>query len=133
MRIDFGSIPGVLPEITLKLTHSKKKARRIIRKMCGSSEEWDTLCDCDATTSPLQNAETGETVYLVWMTPCLEYGASTDAALLAHEAVHVAADYLQSLGMEDVDEEVMAYTVQAVSEYLIEEHFKWKKRHLDKH
>lgn len=66
------------------------------------------------------------------MTPYLEYGASTDAALLAHEAVHVAADYLQSLGMEDVDEEVMAYTVQAVSEYLIEEHFKWKKRHLDK-
>lgn len=39
MRIDFSSIPGVLPEITLKLTHSKKKARRIIRKMCGSSDE----------------------------------------------------------------------------------------------
>ena len=96
--------------------------------MCGSSDEWDALRDCDATTSPLQNTETGETVYLVWMTPCMEYEASVDASLLAHEAVHVAADYLQSLGMEDVDEEFMAYTVQAVSEYLIEEHFKWKKK-----
>ena len=132
MKIEFDCVPPALPSIDILLTHSEKKAKRIIRKMAGeeSVNDWSSLRACDATTSSLQHNVTGEVVYMIWMRPCVEWSAETDVAILSHEATHVALDYLREIGENEPSEELMAYTVQAITEYLVGKHFKWKKKRL---
>lgn len=130
MRVDDLGID--LPKIPVKITHSRKKSRGIIKKFCGSSSSFDAMPPCEAITSVLERNDGGDTIYLVTMTDCLDYSASTDAAILAHEAVHVAIDYLGRIGEDDPSEELMAYTVQTVTRYLLEKHFAWKKKRLGK-
>ena len=95
-----------------------------------SVNDWSSLRACDATTSSLQHNVTGEVVYMIWMRPCVEWSAETDVAILSHEATHVALDYLREIGENEPSEELMAYTVQAITEYLVGKHFKWKKKRL---
>ena len=132
MKIEFDCVPPALPSIDILLTHSEKKAKRIIRKMAGeeSVNDWSSLRARDATTSSLQHNVTGEVVYMIWMRPCVEWSAETDVAILSHEATHVALDYLREIGENEPSDELMAYTVQAITEYLAGKHFKWKKKRL---
>lgn len=132
MEIDFDCVPPALPSIDIVLTHSAKKAKRIIRKMAGEDavKQWSRLRARDATTSSLQHDVTGEVVYMVWLRPCVEWSAETDVAILSHKATHVALDYLRDIGEDEPSEELLAYTVQAVTEYLVGKHFKWKKKRL---
>lgn len=134
MKVNFYSIDYILPSITIKLTHSEKKAKRIIKRMVGKecARDWSALRARDATTSTLQHNETGEVVYLIWMRPCIDWSADTDAAILAHEATHVAIDYLRSIGEDEPSEELFAYTIQAITGYLVDKHFRWKKKRLAK-
>lgn len=125
---------GALPELEIRLVHSEKKARKAIRRLEGREyeEDWKSLVGRQATTSFLRVPGSEETIYLVWMTPCTDYDAAVDASLLAHEAVHVARHYLKSFGEESPGEELLAYVVQDISLYLIERHFKWKKKRISK-
>lgn len=120
---------GILPEMEIALTHSKKKARKAIRKAMGR-EQVDAFEESsgDACTTFITDAETGDRRYLIWMTNTLEFSAAQDAALLCHEAVHVVSDYLQSIGEDEPGDELVAYAVQFVAQNLIELHFDWKKR-----
>ena len=132
MEIEFDCVPPALPGIDILLVHSQKKAKRIIGKMAGEKavKDWSRLRARDATTSSLQHNVTGEVVYLIWMRPCVEWSAETDVAILSHEATHVALDYLREIGEDEPSEELFSYTVQAVTEYLVGKHFKWKKKRL---
>lgn len=118
-----------MPLIEIRFTHSLKRARRVIKKMCGSADSWQAIAS-NARTSCLTHPQDGTAVYLVWMDDDLERPASADAALLAHEAVHVAIDYLKCIGEDEPGEELRAYTVQTITQYLCERHFAWKKRKL---
>lgn len=123
---------GALPEVQIRLTHSKGKAVRAIRRLDGerSAREWESFRLRDATTSFLRDPATGERLYLVWMTPDTGFSAEVDAALLVHEAVHVAQDYFREFGEEAPGEEAEAYVVQDIAQYLIESHFEWKRRRI---
>lgn len=123
---------GALPEIRIAITHSRGKAARAIRRIEGraASENYEALAGVDATTSCLRDEKTGDRLYIVWMTPFTGYSAAADAALLAHEAVHVAIDYFRSIGEDDPSEELTAYIVQDITGYLVDRHFRWKKRAL---
>lgn len=128
----FRAIDQVLPGFDVRLTHSEKKAGRFIERMAGKDERrsWEGNKAADAITSCIEERDTGEMIYLVFMRPCLDRSAARDAALLAHEATHVAISYLGSIGESEPSEELFAYTVQAVTCYLVEAHFSWKKKRL---
>lgn len=123
---------GALPEIEIMITHSKKKALKAIRRFSGDAgvEDYEALVNMQATTSALRDRKTGTRLYVVWMTPCTDYSASTDVALLAHEAVHVAQDYFREIGEDSPSDELYAYVVQDIVQHLVGEHFAWKKRHI---
>lgn len=128
----YHQIYATLPEINIKLTHSEEKARKFIEELCGSARKWDKLQDSfDATTSWLIDPLNGENVWLVYFKPNLEFTAAQDAALLAHEAVHIKQDYVQMLGERRPGNEIEAYIVQAITNYLVDKHFRWKRRKLE--
>lgn len=52
----------------------------------------------------------------------------SEAALLCHEAVHVADEWLKALGEDSPGAEERAYMVQCVAEPLFRAHEKWKRR-----
>lgn len=68
--------------------------------------------------------------FIVWMTPNLEMSAAMDAGILAHEATHIAQDYLDSIGEDKPSPEFEAYIVGFVTQELVQKHFKWKKKRL---
>lgn len=124
---------GALPEIRIMLTHSEDKRRRALKKFEGPAavDQWgDVQASADATTDCLDDRKCGGRVYVVFMRPMLDNSAAQDAALLAHEAVHVASDYFESFGEDSPGEETRAYVLQDIAQYLIEEHYRWKKRHI---
>ena len=122
-----------MPDITIALTHSETKARKAIGECIGEvfSGALNVYRHCDATTHILINHETAETRYLVFMKPNLDLSASVDAALLAHEATHIAMDYLGGIGEKNPSEELTCYTIQTITCFLVDEHFKWKTKKLD--
>lgn len=123
----------MLPPINLALTHSERRAAAEVSRCNGKQAERDLvdlLGRADATTSALTDPETGERLYLVTMTPYTGYPAEEDAAILAHEAVHVSVGFLDDIGELEPGEEMTAYTVQAVTRSLVGCHFKWKRKML---
>ena len=103
-----------LPEV--RLFHDRDKCRRFLRKqgmeprfLNTGAQTWYAdevavvLFECDNT----------------W---------HAEAALLAHEAVHVTSAHFDELGEESPNEEFMAYGVQVVSRALFEAHEKWKRK-----
>lgn len=124
MRFDV--IEPVFPGIHIRLTHSIKKYRKAVKK---DDPNWKGAGDrADAETSILE----GEGAIIVYMKPSIDHTAAQDAALLAHEAVHVALFHLSMIGEEEPGEEEIAYMVENVTQYLVAEHFKWKKRKIEK-
>lgn len=134
MKVKLECIQPALPDIRITLTHSAKRAKRIVKRFAGKEamRDWEDLGNKDGATSILQNAENGEVFYLIWISPNLDRNAATDAEILAHEATHVAKDYLRDVGEDDPSEELLAYTMQAVTGFLADEHWRWKKRKLEK-
>lgn len=122
---------GILPAIPIAITHSRKKAVKEVRRLTGSVDSKLEHSVNDASTTELFDPVTGDQRFIVLMYDRTDLPASTDAALLAHEAVHVATAYLAWTGVERPDEEIMAYTVGAVSEFLIARHFEWKARRIE--
>lgn len=128
--IDFGEV-AVMPPITVKLTHSEKKMKKWNGRLGGSCEELEAvIARSDACTNSYVNDE--ELLTIVFMRPELDRAAEVDAALLAHEATHVAQEYFKHLGEGEPSDELQAYAVQAVTQYLVGEHFKWKQKQFDK-
>jgi hypothetical protein len=125
-KLKFDSIPA-MPSIDLRLTHSVTKLQRWREELTGIMP----------TDEPTTSAATyiyhydRHLAFIVYMTPSLDDYASSDAALLAHEAVHVAQSYFENIGEDDPASEEFAYIVQGISEYLIAKHFKWKQKRLD--
>lgn len=122
----FDSIPA-MPSIDLRLTHSVEKLQRWREDLTGIRpiDEPNT----SAATYTYYNGE--HLVFIVYMSPSLEYDASSDAALLAHEAVHVAQHYFENIEENKPASEEFAYVVQGISEYLVAKHFRWKQKRLD--
>lgn len=117
-----------MPNIYIRLTHSKKKMLKWNR-LFGSGD--NDMCELFGKSDAFVNSYFNDdafVVFIVYMTPDLERAAADDAALLAHEAVHVARRYFENIGETKPSSELEAYTVQAISAYLIKEHFEWKQR-----
>ena len=110
-----------IPEI--HLFHSRKKAERLIRKAMDRVPRFidgagaQTWCD--------------KGIGVVFMSPALDSDWHADAALLAHEAVHVVLMHFAYLGEEDPNEEFVAYGVQVVSKALFEAHERWKGKRME--
>lgn len=109
-----------VPEV--RLFHDRGKARRYLRAL-----------DVDAEFGDLPDAHTvfldggGDLKAVVLFEADADWHA--EAALLAHEAVHVVMDTIDRCGFT-YDQEIVAYMVQAVSESLFRAHEKWKRKHM---
>lgn len=104
----------------LHLMHSRKKCRRLVERL---GWKWDPL-EADALTMCGWGGD-GDFHAVVLMEADSSWHA--DAALLAHESVHVAEATARQLGVDD--EEFLAYMVQGVSQALFEGHDRWKRKH----
>lgn len=116
----------VMPPVLIRFTHSKKKYGKWLDRFGGG----EAPGNAEATTACVRGDD--EVVFLVWMTPCLDFDAAEDAALLAHEAVHIADDYFAHQINEDhPSSELKAYVVQYITAHLVKKHFKWKRKRLN--
>ena len=105
-----------VPEV--HIFHSRAKADRYIRKHIDTIPRF-----LDAGAQTWSN----DSVAVVLME--YEGEATTEAALLVHEAYHVVSYHFgEYLGDEHPSEELMAYGIQMVSKALFEAHDKWKMK-----
>lgn len=107
-----------VPEV--HLFHSREKCRRFIRDKLGFEPKFS---DNSASTWYRED------VAVVMMNCDASWHA--EAALLCHEAVHVASMHFAHMGEEHPNEEFSAYLVQVVSRALFEAHEKWKRKHVE--
>lgn len=107
-----------VPEV--RLFHSREKCQRFIRKHMSGEPTF-------LSAGAQMWYEDDLAVVL------FEADASwhAEAALLAHEAVHVAVAHYNYMGEEHPNEEFLAYLVQVVSRALFEAHEKWKRDYAD--
>lgn len=118
------------PPINLIFTHSKKRLRKLLKKFGCSVSDADQPRS-NATAYFLENNDArNEDFFIVYMEPCLDWSAAQDAGILAHEATHVAQDYMTSIGEDKPSPEFEAYIVGHVTQELVAQHFKWKKKRL---
>lgn len=117
---------SLMPPIKIMLTHSEKKAKRAMRRL---GMENTNLFSGDAITIYDEESANGDIVFIVLMSRDLERPWVKDASLLCHEAVHVSQAYLRNIGERDPSDELQAYLVQFLTQYLCEEHFEWKRKH----
>lgn len=126
--IEYEELHGTLP-LNIIFTHSKKKLKKLFRKLGVTNYDFDRD-NFDATTSYVANGVINESFHVVYMRPNIEHSAGQDAGILAHEATHVAQDYFESIGESKPSPEFEAYVVGRVTEYLCEQHWKWKRKRL---
>ena len=105
------------PMSSLRLYHSRAKCVRRLLKM-------------GITTQPL---DTDAQMWLVGdqaviLIEC-ELDWHAEAAMLVHEAVHVADEWLRALGEGSPGDEERACLVQCISEPLFRAHEAWKREH----
>ena len=112
MKLECYAFP--MPE--LRLYHSRKKCLKTLhalgydsRLLVTDSQMWLV----DGTAIVLMEADAD------W---------HAEAALLCHEAVHVADEWLKALGEDSPGDEERAYMVQCVAEPLFRAHEKWKRK-----
>lgn len=115
MRLDIDN-SRFMPE--LHLFHNRKKCVRFIKRIGGCSMPIDGK---DAQTWFFGGS--GKSVAVVLFEADADW--YSEAALLAHEAVHVALDIARHIGIED--DEVIAYTAQDVADGLFRAHDEWKR------
>lgn len=107
-----------MPEI--RLYHDTGKALRYLAKS-GVTEE----------AMPYSDAQTwltadGRKAVVLFGKPTGD--TATDAALMAHEATHIALFALDAVGEDEPAEEELCYVVQAITLALCEMHFKWQQK-----
>lgn len=103
-----------IPEV--HLFHNREKADRFIRKRLGMVPRF--------LSTGAQTWSVGGTAVVL-----MEYSGdcNTEAALLVHEAYHVAYRHFRDyVGEEQPSEEFMAYGVQVVSKALFKAHGTWR-------
>lgn len=125
--LDYDEVKIHIP-VKVIFTHSEKKLARIYRKFGITQSDAHNITS-DARTTHITNGSDG--YFIVYMKPCLDWSAAQDVALLAHEATHVMQYYFEDIGEESPGIEAQAYVVQFVTEYLVERHFRWKKKRLE--
>ena len=113
MKLECNLFP--MPE--LRLYHSRKKCARALGEL-------NCVTDFKETDAQMWLVD-GVAVVLI------EGNADwhAEAALLAHEAVHVADEWLAALGEDSPGAEERAYMVQCIAEPLFRAHEKWKREH----
>lgn len=126
----FSEVANLLPPMSIMFTHSHKKVAKTLRDLGVESQCQGVLKGKDATTTICENDDTGECLFVVYMSPNLEWTAEQDIGLLAHEAAHVVRAYLESIGETSPSEEMQAYVTGAVVQELCGAHFAWKKKRL---
>lgn len=120
-----------MPRINIRMTHSKKRLRKWCKRIGADYEPIKAkMKTADAITNAFVNFD-GRLLFIVWMNDSIKRSAAMDAALLAHEAVHVAQEYFRYLGEDSPGEEQQAYVTESAAQYLIQEHFDWKQRRFD--
>lgn len=116
-----------VPRLNIYFTHSKKKFRKLLLR----AGERVSFHQADGMTFLYTNAK-GKNIALVWMRKDLDRGADADAAILAHEAVHVAELYFSMCVREkNPSSEFRAYVTQSVTHFLVNSHYAWKRKRLD--
>lgn len=121
-------IQNVAPSVTVYLTHSEKKAKRMMRKI--GIENVDLGQGYDAKTIWNDDLENGEPAFIVLMNPGIDRSWDQDVGLLVHEAVHVSQGYFASIGETKPSIEFQAYVIQTIAQYLCAEHFEWKRKQM---
>lgn len=119
---------GATLPVSLVLTHSARKRGRLLRRM-GVADDEPTG---DASTTYVEGSKATDTVFVVWLSPDLDRSASADAGLLAHEATHVMQGYMSCIGEASPSPEFQAYVVGLVTQWLVERHYEWKRKRLDR-
>lgn len=121
-----------MPRINIRITHSKKRLRKWCESIGADYEPIEKKMEtADAIANSFINHD-GRLLFIVWMHDTTDDSAAQDAALLAHEAVHVAQAYFDYMGEDKPGDEQYAYVVQHATHYLVQEHFDWKQRQFDK-
>lgn len=113
MKLECCAFP--MPE--LRLYHSRKKCAKALDEL---------KCVTYFKESDAQTWLVGETAVV------LIEGESdwhAEAALLCHEAVHVADEWLEALGEDSPGKEERAFMVQCMAEPLFRAHEKWLRKH----
>lgn len=105
----------------LELFHGRGKCRKRLEKLGWA---WNPLKHVDAQTWCGWGAD-GRYHAVVLMEADSTWEA--EAAMLAHEAVHVAMGVLDAVG--SADEELLAYMVQGASQSMLEAHARWRGGH----
>jgi hypothetical protein len=114
MKLECNAFP--MPE--LRLYHSRGKCLKALHRLGCATEP----SDADA-----QMWLVGD-VAVVLMEGEADWHA--EAALLVHEAVHVADEWLKAMGEDSPGDEERAYVVQCVAEPLFRAHERWKRKHV---
>lgn len=121
-------IQNVAPSVTVYLTHSEKKAKRVMRKIGIENVELEQ--GYDAKTIWNDDFEDGEPVFIVLMNASVNHSWDQDVGLLVHEAVHVSQGYFASIGEIEPSIEFQAYVIQNIAQDLCVEHFEWKRKQM---
>lgn len=121
-------IQNVAPSVTVCLTHSEKKAKRMMRKI--GIENVELGQGYDAKTIWNDDPKDGESIFIVLMNPDINHSWDQDVGLLVHEAVHVSQGYFASIGETEPSIEFQAYVIQTIAQDLCIEHFEWKRKQI---
>lgn len=107
----------------MRLTHSQRKARRLIERMLGRPYADDL--SADGSTTALRG-DAGDIVIVVCVRGDLDEVRT--AAIIAHEATHAAWRFLEQIGEDDPGEEEFAYVTQAIVGSLTRQHLRWLRK-----
>lgn len=121
---------GVMPPLSLLLTHSRKKYLRAVSELGGSQAESGALIDRADGVTDCFWSDDGSLLCLVYLSPDPGRTDAQDAGLIAHEAVHVAQGYLEWIGEDEPGAELEAYVTQYAAQRLGERHWHWKAKRI---
>jgi len=113
MKLECYAFP--MPE--LRLYHSRKKCLKALDRL---------KCVTKPMESDAQMWLVGDVAVVLIEN---ESDWHAEAALLCHEAVHVADEWLKALGEDRPGDEERAFMVQCIAEPLFRAHEKWKREH----
>ena len=97
-----------LPEVRVRLTHSRKAYLRVLRRHDAMPDDIEALLEgSEALTNSFDVPGVG-LCNVVYMRPDLGRDAAEDAGLLAHEATHVMQAYMDCIAEREPGDEMQA-------------------------
>ena len=106
--------------IHIGFTDSEKAFRKELKRICGEKREFLLTDHANATTHFI-NTSDGRFCAIICLGSCENLELAQIAALIAHEATHVAQRLWQQVGERDVGDETEAYFVQFVTQRCLSE------------